>query len=71
MFRISYEHICDIQYLLFVGYQLLTKLLKLLLSNYNYFKYLCYMYIFLGLQDMLNKFTYISLVKFSVKYLDA
>jgi len=40
-----------------VGYQLPIKLLKLLLPSYSYLRYLCYMYILLGLWDMLSKFT--------------
>jgi hypothetical protein len=32
-----------------VGYQLVTKLLKLLLPSYSYMRYLCYMHIFLEL----------------------
>ncbi len=51
-----------------VGYQLPTKLFKLFLPSYNYLRYLCYMHILLGLWDMLSKFTWIFLIKFSVKY---
>jgi hypothetical protein len=40
-----------------VGYQLPIKLFKLLLLSYRYLRYLCYMYILLGLWDMLNKYT--------------
>jgi hypothetical protein len=32
-----------------IGYQLLIKLFKVLLPSYSYFRYLCYMHIFLGL----------------------
>jgi hypothetical protein len=54
-----------------VGYQLLTKLFKLFLPSYSYLKYLCYMHILLRLWNTLNKFIYIYLVKFNMKYFNA